>query len=171
LFLEIPREFLSYLDEERGERAGDLPFMRELAHYEWVELALSVAETVDDRPADHDGNLLEGVPVLSSTAWPLVYRYPVHRIGPDFQPEYAGAQPTYLLAYRDTADDVGFVELNPVSARLFSLLQANRSSSGHAVLQNIAAELAHPDPDVVIKGGSALLEEWRRLGIVLGASR
>ena len=171
LFLEIPREFLSYLDEERGERAGDLPFMRELAHYEWVELALSVAETVDDRPADHDGNLLEGVPVLSSTAWPLVYRYPVHRIGPDFQPEYAGEQPTYLLAYRDTADDVGFVELNPVSARLFSLLQANRTSSGHAVLQNIAAELAHPDPDVVIKGGSALLEEWRRLGIVLGASR
>lgn len=171
LFLEIPREFLSYLDEERGERAGDLPFMRELAHYEWVELALSVAETVDDRPADHDGNLLEGVPVLSSTAWPLVYRYPVHRIGPDFQPEYAGEQPTYLLAYRDTADDVGFVELNPVSARLFSLLQANRTSSGHAVLQNIAAELAHPDPDVVIKGGSALLEEWQRLGIVLGASR
>lgn len=171
LFLEIPREFLSYLDEERGERAGDLPFMRELAHYEWVELALSVAETVDDRPADHDGNLLEGVPVLSSTAWPLVYRYPVHRIGPDFQPEYAGEQPTYMLAYRDTADDVGFVELNPVSARLFSLLQANRTSSGHAVLQNIAAELAHPDPDVVIKGGSALLEEWRRLGIVLGASR
>jgi hypothetical protein len=171
LFLEIPREFLSYLDEERGEREDDLPFLRELAHYEWVELALSVAETADQTAFDPDGDLLENVPVLSSAAWPLAYRYPVHRISPDFQPQHAGEQATYLLAYRDKQDDVGFIELNPVSARLFSLLQENQSSSGRTLLHNIASELAHPDPDVVVQGGSAILEDWRRLGIVLGVNR
>lgn len=171
LFLEISREFLAYLDEERGDRAGDLPFMRELAHYEWVELALSVSEAVDEPPVDHDGDLLEGIPVPASTAWPLAYSYPVHRISPDFQPEHVNAQPTYLLAYRDAGDDVRFIELNPVSARLFSLVQENQADSGRALLQRIAVELAHPDPGVVVEGGSSILEDWRNLGIVLGAMR
>ncbi len=169
LFLEIPREFLSYLDEERGAREGDPPFMRELAHYEWVELALSVAE-VNELPVDPDGDLLDGVPLPSPAAWPLSYSYPVHKISPDFRPAHPGEQPSYLLAYRDTEGDVGFIELNPVSARLFSLLQENRGSSGRALLQGIATELAHPDPDVVIAGGSSILEDWRMLGIVLGVS-
>jgi len=54
LFLEIPREFLAYLDNERGQRDTDPPFLRELAHYEWVELALSVAE--DKTTSKNDGH-------------------------------------------------------------------------------------------------------------------
>ena len=44
LFPEIPREFLQYLQEQRGDRPGDKPFMLELAHYEWVEIALDLDE-------------------------------------------------------------------------------------------------------------------------------
>lgn len=171
LFLEIPREFLAYLEEERGERENDLPFMRELAHYEWVELALLIAETGETTPVEPDGDLLDGRPVLAATAWPLSYRYPVHRISPDFQPEQAGEQPTYLLAYRNTEDDVRFLELNPVSARLLSLLQERPADCGRTLLNAIAVELAHPDPEVVIEGGRAILEEWRRLGVLLGVRR
>tara|TARA_R100000656_G_scaffold95627_2_gene69434 strand:- start:1541 stop:2014 length:474 start_codon:yes stop_codon:yes gene_type:complete len=43
-FLEISHEFLKYLQEERQFLVSDPPFMLELAHYEWVELALDVAE-------------------------------------------------------------------------------------------------------------------------------
>jgi hypothetical protein len=169
LFLEIPREFLTYLGEERSELDGDLPFLHELAHYEWVELALSVAE-VDDVNAPYSADeLLDGIPVLSPLAWPLVYRYPVHRISPDFQPREPDPQPTYLLVYRDDSDAVGFIELNPVSARLFALLQESPERSGRARLQQIAEELRHPDPAQVIAGGNAILDEWRRLGIVRGA--
>jgi len=170
LFLDIPREFLDYLNEERGERDSDLPFMRELAHYEWVELALSVAENDEQTPLAVDGDLLAGAPLLSPLAWPLAYRYPVHRIGPDFQPREPDAQPTYLLVYRDTRDEVGFIELNAVSARLFSLLQEQPGQCGRALLQQIAAELRHPDPELVVQSGHAILEEWRRLDIVRGIS-
>jgi len=170
LFLEIPREFLTYLDEERGERASDPPFMRELAHYEWVELALSIAENEDLTAADADGDLLVGQPVLSTLAWPLVYHYPVHRIGPDFQPQQPQEQSVYLLVYRDCADEVGFIELNPVSARLFALLQEHPDRSGLSLLQQIAGELQHPQPDVVVQGGRNILEEWQRLGVVRGTA-
>lgn len=43
-FLDIPREFLTYLEHSRGTQPGDPPFLYELAHYEWAELALSVAD-------------------------------------------------------------------------------------------------------------------------------
>jgi uncharacterized protein len=169
LFLEIPREFLNYLDAERGEENDDPPFMRELAHYEWVELALSVAEDETIHGIEEDNDLLDSAPVLSSLAWPLSYEYPVHRIGPAYQPAEPDAQPTYLLVYRDPDDAVGFLELNPVSARLLSLLQESPGRSGRDMLEQIAAELQHPDPAQVIAGGQAILNEWRQRGIVHGA--
>jgi len=171
LFLEIPREFLNYLEQERGERPGDPPFLRELAHYEWVELALSVAEHTPVQEVDPDGDLLQGLPLVSTLAWPLSYQYPVHRISPEFQPQQPGEQPTYLLVYRDADDEVGFLELNPVSARLFSLLQEGAIDSGREALELIAAELQHPQPEAVIQGGQAILQEWRRRDIVPGTRR
>ena len=178
LFLEIPREFLNYLQQERSDRAEDLPFLYELAHYEWVELALSVVEAGDgdtgaqapDAATASECDLLDGIPVLSMLAWPLSYRYPVHKIGPDFIPQTAGEQPTYLLVYRDADDEVGFIELNPVSARLLALLQENGKLSGRQALEQIAAELRHPNPEVVIEGGRQILQEWRQRRIVLGST-
>ena len=168
LFLEIPREFLNYLDEERCHQSHDLPFMRELAHYEWVELALSVAEDDTSDDIDENGDLLDNTPALSSLAWPLCYQYPVHRISPAFQPAEPDEQPTYLLVYRDDNDAVGFLELNPVSARLFSLIQEYPGKTGRSILEQIAAELEHPDPRLVIDGGRIILGEWRQRGIVRG---
>lgn len=168
LFLEIPREFLNYLEHERGRREGDPAFLFELAHYEWTELALSVADVTEAEDYQADADLLATRPVVSPLAWSFVYQFPVHRISPAFQPAEAGDQPSYLLIYRDADDEVGFIELNPVSARLFSLLQETAHNRGRDLLQRIAEELQHPDPQVVINGGREILEEWRRRDIVLG---
>src|SRR5690606_23778499 len=85
LFTELPREFLRYL-ETRGEDPA-MPWLRELAHYEWAELALQISEaTRDDVAHDADGDLLAGCPLPSPLAWPLAYAWPVHRIGPDYRP-------------------------------------------------------------------------------------
>ncbi|MGB5735805.1 MAG: putative DNA-binding domain-containing protein, partial [Thiohalocapsa sp.] len=87
LFLEISQEFLDYLASERQPNPADPPFLLELAHYEWVELALSVSDDeVDASLIDANGDLMAGTPVISPVAWNLSYRFPVHRIGPNFQP-------------------------------------------------------------------------------------
>jgi hypothetical protein len=55
------------------------------AHYEWVEAQLYLSDAQD--PLHHpDGDLLAGEPLLSCVARVLAYRWPVERIGPDFQP-------------------------------------------------------------------------------------
>ncbi|GMQ83930.1 MAG: DUF2063 domain-containing protein [Gammaproteobacteria bacterium] len=172
LFLEIPREFLNYLEQERGERPDDFPFLLELAHYEWVELALSVAGIEEEMvAADPQGDMLDGIPILSPLVWPLSYGYPVHRISPDFIPYTPGEQTTYLLVYRDNNDEVGFIELNHVSARLFALLQEDPARSGRKALAMITEELQHQDPDTVISGGEQILQEWQQRGIILGTLR
>ena len=43
---ELGEEFLTYLQNERTQIESDPAFLLELAHYEWVELALLIAEAV-----------------------------------------------------------------------------------------------------------------------------
>lgn len=169
IFPELPREFLKYLQEVRGERDGDPPFLLELAHYEWVELALQLDEhELDDIDADADGDLLANAPVLSPLAWPLSYHFPVHRIGPEHRPETAPDEATHLLAYRDRADRVRFMQLNAVSVRLLQLLQEHAGQPGQMVLETLAAEIGHPQPDSVVAHGAQLLSDWRDRDVVLG---
>ena len=170
LFHRIAQEFLAYLARERRAR-GDFPFLRELAHYEWVELALSVApQDLTAVAADRAGDLLDEVPVLSPLAWPLAYEFPVHRIGPDFLPSRPDAAPTHLIVWRDRADEVRFMEANPVTARLLALLR-DRPASGRALLERIARELGHPQPESVVAQGGAILRELRDRDIVLGTKK
>ena len=175
LFHKIAAEFLEYLAHRRRRRGvsrGDWPFLQELAHYEWVELALSVAETeLTPDLADPNGDLLEGVPVVSPLAWSLAYAYPVHRIGPEFLPQEPPAQPTHLIVYRNRQDDVRFMEANAVTARLLELLQGRSRASGRAQLRRLARELKHPQPEAVVAQGAAILTGLRERDIVLGTKR
>lgn len=158
-FREIPRAFLDWLPPESGPR-----WLAELAHYEWVELALDVIDAAT--PAhDPQGDLMAGMPVLAPALMNLAYAWPVQRIGPDYRPRKA--QPTHLLVYRDAADDVQFIELNPVSARLVDLLQEARLT-GHAACSSIAGQLGLADAQPVIRHGAALLAQLHSVGAILG---
>ncbi len=169
LFLEIPREFLAWLKNERTGQAGDLPFLHELAHYEWVELALSISEeSLDLQGIDQDGDFLTGIPVPSPLAWHLSYRYPVHTIGPDFQPDKPGETATSIVVYRNREDEVGFMEINPVTKRLLELVSENDTESGEQLLNRIAAEMSHPQPGIVVNGGIDILKGLTQKDIILG---
>lgn len=163
-FREIPREFLRWLVESETLPVAVPPWLRELAHYEWVELAVDVMDT-SAPVCDAGGDLLDGMPVLAPALMNLAYAWPVHRIGPAWRPRKP--QATHLLVFRDAADAVQFIELNPVSARLVALLQAGRLT-GRAACQSVAAELAHPQPDVVVAHGATVLGELHRAGAIPG---
>lgn len=170
LFPRMTQEFLQYLNNEREVHAHDYPFMNELAHYEWLELAISIdTRELDYEAVDREGDLLTANPVLSPLAWPFVYQYPVHRISPDFLPEQAPEQPSYLVVYRDRGDEVGFLELNPVSARLIEVLQSDTERSGEAILLDIAEQIQHPEPQIVVNGGRDILQGMKEKDIILGS--
>jgi hypothetical protein len=108
---------------------------------------------------------------MSSLAWPLVYRFPVHEMGPDSLPETAPAQPTYLVVYRNRSDEVKFMALNPVTARLLDLLLQDETMTGRQAIEQIITEMEHSNPDVVLQGGSEALAVLQVHGIILGTAR
>lgn len=170
LFTGIGLEFLEYLEQEREPEEDDWPFMLELAHYEYVELAVAVSDAdLDMAEYGPNGDLLRGRPVVAPTAWNLSYHYPVHRIGPDFLPDAPGTELTHLVVYRDRQDEVHFLEINPVTQRLLTLLKENPQLSGLEVLKQIADELQHPQPDTVIAHGKQLLQDLHERNVVLGS--
>ena len=168
-FLKIPEDFLSFLENDHKPDASWPGFMLELAHYEWVELELSVAEDeVSVEHIDRDADLLEGRPAVTPLARVLSYRFPVHRIGPDYQPDKAPAETTWLVVARDLKDKVAFLHINQVSARLLELARDGQLT-GRQILTRIAEELGHQNPDVVVDGGRELLKMLREKDIILGA--
>lgn len=172
LFLEVPQEFIAYLQTEHVNTEDDPAFLLELAHYEWVELALRVADDVIDWDGiDPRGDLLDGVPVQSPYARSLAYNFPVHRVSADYRPTEPNPEPTRLVVYRNSQDKVGFIEINPVTARLLELLAEQQNKTGREILGQIAEELSHPKPQTVIDGGADILKRLRRFEILLGAKR
>lgn len=167
LFPRMPQEFLEYLEHER-DVADDPPWLRELAHYEWMETATAIdPREIDWEGIDPDADLLGAVPALNPLTNPVAYQWPVHRISPDYLPTEPPAQPTYLVIYRDADDKMGFMELNPVSARLVELIRS-QPDIGRNLLMQIAAELNHPNPEVVISSGADTLNKLHERNIILG---
>lgn len=172
LFPQLGQELVAYLGTAREAQPDDPAFMVELAHYEWAEAALLFS---DDEAgpdlADPNGDLLVGMPLVSPLAWNLSYRFPVHQIGPDFQPQEPGSEPTHLVVYRNRRDQVEFLKINLVTQRLLQLLKEQGQPSGLACLETIAAELRHPAPEQVIQFGTGLLADLRQRHILLGTRR
>ena len=168
-FLEVPREFLDFLQDEYELQDDDFPFLIELAHYEWVELALSVSEAVNDTAnVAPDGDLLEGVPVHSTLAWSFAYQYAVHRISADYLPTEPEETPTFLAICRKANDDMDFMELNPVTARLLELIDANEQQTGRELLHKLAAEINYADSEALVEHGAIAMQQMRQAEILLG---
>jgi hypothetical protein len=165
-FLEISQEFLTFLHDAPPD--GLPPFYLELCHYEWVELALSVSE--EELPADgidRDGDILKRPVAVSPLIWKLSYRFPVHKIGPDFLPEAPGPDLTHLVVNRRRDDSVGFLEANALTLRLLELLET--ADSGALALAALSEELPRLDGKIVCEKGVETLTRLRKAEIILGA--
>ena len=173
IFAEVPEEFVSFLQSGYDMTPDDPPFLLELAHYEWADVALKTRDiTIAWDTIDPAGDLLAGAPVVSPMAWSLTYRFPVHLISTDFQPDAPDGEPTRLLVYRSLRDVVGFIEINAVTARLIELADDNPQAwSGREILMQIAAELDHPDAETVVTGGAEILSRMRGKDVFLGTRR
>ena len=173
LFTELAREFVRYLEHRAADpNRGDPPWLAELAHYEWLELALQISEArADDIPHDPDGDLLEGHPLLSPLAWPQTYRWPVHRIAPDCQPDTPPSEPTCLLLQRDSDGKVHFQQLSALTFRLLLRLDQHPDLTGRRQLQELATEAGVADDGTFIEQGRVMLQQLRESGVIPGTRK
>ncbi len=120
-FVDISKEFVEFLSQSYELTPDDPACMRELAHYEWLELDVSIRKTTQTAVV-WNGDAVPDRVYLSELVSLVSYPYPVHQVKPDFIPQEAG-EPVFLLVYRDDVDEVNFLEVNGVTAHLIQLCE------------------------------------------------
>ncbi len=167
-FVDIPRQFLDYL------LAAPLPphypaFLAELAHYEWLELALETAteceELLDCEP---DVDLLADCPVLTPVFAMPDYHWPVQLIGPEHQPEAPLTQPQTLLLFRNRELRVSFLVINQATRQLIEQLIAQPEANGYEHVRALLPQLPGFDEQRLCAMVLPLLSDWRQRGFILG---
>ncbi|GAB3022462.1 HvfC family RiPP maturation protein [Bowmanella dokdonensis] len=148
-FVDISKEFVEFLANEYQPSGPDPVFMAELAHYEWVELALSIAQ--GDSKSPQKATDWQTLPLaVSELAWSLSYQYPVHRISREFQPT-SPSGPYYFLVYRDEEDRVQFNQIEQVNAYLINLLE-QQPMNLQSLVAHMQQAMPQMDKDQVEKG-------------------
>lgn len=164
-YRRIPDEFVQYLQQER-HRLGDLPFLAELAHYEWMELQLSIAEAEPFAVEPlSDAQLLAAVPVFAPVMQLVHYRWPVQDISPAFLPTEPSATASLILGFRDANDRVHFIALNPVTAKLVVFLA--EGLSGRQALDKLCSEFESAAREAFLHFGLETLTELHRRGAII----
>jgi hypothetical protein len=163
LFVDIPLHFLEYL-QQQGEVA--LPaHLQELAHYEWLELAVDIDPAKVSARVEPNGDLAVCIPVLAAAAQGFLYQYPVHTISVDHPlPE---PQPTALIVFRDRQDQPKFLHTNPMTLALLVELQRS-SQSGLDCVKAILTAAGQAHSDAALQGGLQVLQQWHGEGLIIG---
>jgi hypothetical protein len=166
-FSEIPEEFIDFLQNERKNNE-DYPFLLELAHYEWVEMALSIStENVESNSIEFITHLTPQAISISPLAWPLAYQFPVQKISSSFLPDTAPEEPSYLLVYRDVSDEVHFMQLPAITFRLLQIIQEDERRPCEDYLKQIAQESTHPEPDKLFASGLSAITSLAEKNIII----
>ncbi|MDT8405856.1 MAG: putative DNA-binding domain-containing protein [Methylococcales bacterium] len=175
LYREIPDEFMAFLLDGG---APELPaFVIDMAHYEWVELALETASPESiPAPDAYNAKLIEQRPILNPTLALLSYRYPVQmfsRTHPDWPDWLAGirepaAEPTLLAGVRGHDEQLHFVALNAMTQRLLAILTQSELTVIQALTQ-LAQELQYDSVEPLRGHAESLLENFLAQHIILGA--
>jgi hypothetical protein len=165
-FLEISREFLSYLEDEYEPVKSDPDYMYELAHYELLELYVDVEPEGYKVELDQEVDVLSSLPVLSPVAEGFLYNYPVHQISlENSSPE---PKQSALIIYRKCDDSVAFIESNPFTLQLFSLLK-EQCLSGKELINTLLKQAGIEGNQVAYQGGIDTLKQWYELELIIGS--
>lgn len=160
-FMDIAGEFVQFLAGDRAVEIGEPAYLVELAHYEWIELALSVDNTTLPEDWFSECDVLATTPRLLPASAIVAYTYPVHRMTAEMT-----LLPTFLLMYRDSDDAVQCVELAPAAAQLLEAVKENNDLTGEALIQQIAEQLCCCEPDFIQSARSCLQQMCMRGALV-----
>ncbi|KZN67357.1 HvfC family RiPP maturation protein [Pseudoalteromonas luteoviolacea] len=166
-FLEISREFLNYLETDYIKKDCDPGFMYELAHYEWIELDVSICERDKNERKRQSALELDTALFVSSTVRCVHYEFPVHQIQTEFQPQSPEGGPYCFVVYRDLDDETQFISVNPMTVMLLDAITTVPGISITELCLNIAEQLPNFTSEQLAIGAQQTLQQFVALGIIV----
>lgn len=166
-FLDIAGEFINYLSNEYEMQQDDPVFMLELAHYEWVELDVSIAIKNNVEQKLKTTDITQAQLFLSSTARNLSYQFPVQNISTNYKPQAPSPQPNYFVVYRDEDEDVQFLATNAMTALLLSIIESNNVITFSHVCEQVIEHAPQFNVDQISQGALVTLTAMAERGVIV----
>ena len=166
IFVEIAEEFLLFLQHEYELKKHDEAFMLELAHYEWLELVVSVAQEREGVTSVSVAELDEARLCLAQTAKVAQYHYEVQRISDEYRPESPSEAPLFFCVFLDVDEEVKFLQLNPLSAHVLAKIDEEAGVTVKELLIWLAQTFSNFEPEVLKQGCMTLLNQLVEKGII-----
>ncbi len=165
IFIEIAQEFVDFLQSEYQLNEGDPVFILELAHYEYMELVVAVAkENPLHQPIAEPFS--KAALCLSNTARVLQYSYAVQHISEEYQPYEPAAEAQFFCLYRDEHDEVIFLQLNPLTAQVLTVIALYESIGFDELINWLKQTYPQMGDDTLVDGCQKMLAELASKGIV-----
>lgn len=146
------REFVAALD---WPELADFPWLTELLHYEWMELAADIAEEPNPSMApdcvladENCWNQIDTPIRLAMPAWPLAYQWPVASWTTETARADLQAQPQAVVLWRNQEDHVRSLTVEPLAAWLVERIQLGGQTPLPQTLSNLADELVSASPGI-----------------------
>jgi hypothetical protein len=168
-FVDISKEFVEYLSSEYELGEFDPLFMRELAHYEWLELDVSIRKS-SQTAQTWDGHSPIIQVQMSDLASLVSYQYPVHQISSDFYPSQA-SEIVYLVVYRDATDEVNFTLINAVSALLLNTILQHGVATVDLLSETMIEAMPQLDVQQITESLQQVLQQLLKQEILLPADK
>ena len=145
----------------------DPVFMLELAHYEWIELDVSIAHEDEQEQKLLTTALTCSALYLSKAARNLSYQFPVQNISNHFMPKEPSPQPNCFVVYRDEDDDVQFLATNAMTALLLSIIEASDGATFDDVCQQVLAHAPQFNAEQIAQGALVTLNAMVERGVIV----
>ena len=158
----VQRAFVDHVCE--SPEMQSLPaWLQDLAHFEWLQSAVSTTPVT--WPAfNATGDTLHHAVVLNPTHVEAAYEWPVHGINTDHKPD--DMQSTYVSMLRDPQDELHVLESSVFRGQLLDLLREGQT--GEQAFMVLAMWLSYPEPEAFVREGAQVMAQLQREGVVLG---
>ena len=142
-----------------------------------MELVLETEKATLSKPCfPIKENILNVIPAFNPIFHLLHYHYPVQHItasDPYWKDWESRTEPNsqeaiILAGLRDSDDNVQFIEVNTVTARLIELTQEGFSTGEQALLE-LAAEMHYGDHETILPFGTDIFNQLEQQHIIIGA--
>lgn len=130
---QMPKEFWHFVDEGGFSEEWDLPYLDDLLHFEWLEIAVHMMADGESPPYTDKGDPMRDRLIVNPDHSIDPFRYPVFKGSSE---EWAARPGNYfLLTYREPIDcTVHYIELSPLCTIIFELLR-NAPLSGSDIVE------------------------------------
>lgn len=162
---DVPRELVEHLAPSWRVDPMLPPFLGDLARHELSLFDVAAALPAPSERVDEEALDLARPVVVHPSTRLLTYEFPVHRLHDEQEALEPSA--TSLLAYRDPAHEVRYLELTPFGASLASAM-IRAVPLGEAV-REACEQAAMPVDDAAVARASQLLADLAERGVLLGS--